>query len=288
MTTAGNDPAQREHRGVGGKHHQLIARRGQLEAAVERRLERGDDFDPLAGESAVGEPQCELCGPAARRNQAVEAGYERLEVDVPDPRDVAAVGDLVVERDDRHRVLAPFHERPHRLICAGGVLHQEHQQTAVTDRNAFEPPERRGEPFQSCDDLVERRAERQRERPGPESVVDVVEPRQNEVHASRSFRRRERERGPVEPVQLDVARGHIERRPRVPAVRTAVVTEVADVRGGVVVRGAAAQAVLGVGRVLQGRTCESRVVETEDPCAPTASQVTDLWVVTVHDELGVR
>ena len=51
----------------------------------------------------------------------------------------------------------------------------------------------------------------------------------------------ERERRAVEAVQLDLARGDVERRPRVAAVRAAVVAEVPDVRGRVVVGRAAAR-----------------------------------------------
>ena len=101
--------------------------------------------------------------------------------------------------------------------------------------------------------------------------------------------RGERERRAVEAVQLDLACDDVERRTRVAAVRAAVVAEMPDVRGGVVVRRAAAQAVLRVGRVLERRAGVARVVEAEDARAGVvARQVADLRVVAVDDEAGVR
>ena len=110
-------------------------------------------------------------------------------------------------------------------------------------------------------DLVERGAERARERRGAHRVVDVVEARQRELDPARALRHDEVEGRPVEPCELDRPRRHLERRPRVAAVRAAVVAEVPDVRGRVVVRRSAADAVLRVGGVLEGRPGDSRVVE---------------------------
>ena len=73
------------------------------------------------------------------------------------------------------------------------------------------------------------------------------------------------------------------------AVRAAVVAEVADVRRGVLVRRAAAEAVLRVGGVLQRGPREPRVVEAEHGApAVDAGEVADLRVVAVHDERRVR
>src|SRR5205814_7174083 len=76
--------------------------------------------------------------------------------------------------------------------------------------------------------------------------------------------------------------------PRMAAVRTAVVPQVADVDSGVVVRRAAADAVLRVGRVLEGRPGPPRVVEPEDRRAGAgARELADLRVVAVDDERRV-
>src|SRR5207248_1470560 len=74
----------------------------------------------------------------------------------------------------------------------------------------------------------------------------------------------QRERGRLDSAELDLARNHGRLGPRMAAVRTAVVPQVADVDSGVVVRRAAADAVLRVGRVLEGRPGPPRVVEPED------------------------
>ena len=48
MAAAGDDAAQREHRGVRRQDGELAPGRSQLEPPVECLLERGDDFDPVA------------------------------------------------------------------------------------------------------------------------------------------------------------------------------------------------------------------------------------------------
>src|SRR3954469_25797730 len=62
----------------------------------------------------------------------------------------------------------------------------------------------------------------------------------------------------------------------------------ADVRGGVVVRRSADEAVLGIGGVLERLVSVARVVEAEDDARvvamPDAREVADLRVVAVHDE----
>jgi len=94
---------------------------------------------------------------------------------------------------------------------------------------------------------------------------------------------------PARPFQLDLPGDHVEPRPRVTAVRAPVVAEMADVGGGVCVRRAAAQAVLRVGRMLEGRARPARVVDPEDECVPVfASEIADLRVVAVQDEQGIR
>ena len=123
------------------------------------------------------------------------------------------------------------------------------------------------------------RAERVRERRRAEGVVDVVETGQRELDASRPAGEHEVEGDPLEPVQLEVAGDDVERRPRVAAGGAAVVAEMADVGGGVVVRGPAADAVLRVGRVLERRVERraGRRGRRRSGCAP--SEVADLRVV---------
>ena len=73
--------------------------------------------------------------------------------------------------------------------------------------------------------------ERERERGRSGRVVDVVEAGQRAARSrSRRARRASRNRDPIEPAELDVARRDVERRPAVAAAGTAVVAEVPDVR----------------------------------------------------------
>jgi hypothetical protein len=93
----------------------------------------------------------------------------------------------------------------------------------------------------------------------------------------------------VDAGELDLARDDVELRPRVPAVRAAVVAEVADVRRAIRVRRAAADAPLRVGRVLQLAPRVALVVEPEPHgLAPRVGERGHLRVVDVQDEDGGR
>ena len=123
----------------------------------------------------------------------------------------------------------------------------------------------------------------------PERVVDVVEPRQRQPDAGRAFRRLELERDAFEPVELDRACPHLERRPGVATGGTVVVAEMADVGGCELVRPAAADAVARVGRVLQRRPCMCGIVDAEgDRAGAVAAEVADLRIVPVDHEHRFR
>src|ERR1700745_504172 len=102
-----------------------------------------------------------------------------------------------------------------------------------------------------------------RQRRGADRVVDVVEAGKLELDVPRGIGELEVERDPLEAVQLDRAGGDVEGRACVSALVAAVVAEVADVRGRVDIRSAAADAVLRVGRVLKGGTRHAGVVQAE-------------------------
>jgi hypothetical protein len=108
-----------------------------------------------SSETRVLEAQRELRGALAGRDQPLEPAEQRLEVDVPDPRDVAAVCDLVVERDQQQRGRARRHERADDLVRAGRVLDQQNEQRTVADRDPLEPPECGRRALQTGLDLVE-------------------------------------------------------------------------------------------------------------------------------------
>ena len=145
----------------------------------------------------------------------------------------------------------PVDERTDGLVGACGILDQEQQDAFVPDGDALEAAERRGETPEARGNLVELRAERAREGRSCDRVVDVVEAGKRELDGTRSVRRVEPERRARESVDHDVPPCYVERWPGVVAARTAVVAEVADIRRGVDVRRAAADAVLRVGRVLE-------------------------------------
>src|SRR5262249_1911126 len=127
----GDDAPEGEHRRVRREDDELLARRCELEPAVERPFEIRQELDAAPGETAVLRAPCKP--PGARRGGAepLEPVEERLEVDIPDPRDVATVGDLVVEPDDEPGRRAPVDERPDRLVRPRRVLDQQHQQPTV-------------------------------------------------------------------------------------------------------------------------------------------------------------
>ena len=169
------------------------------------RVELRHDLDRLCRKAAVLAAQSHLGGPLPCHDDPVEPGEERLPVHVPDPRDVPPVGDRVVQRDHREPRRAAGDERSHRLVRPGRVLHQQHEQPLVPDLDALEAPESGAEPLQSCLDVVQRRAERERERGGGERVVDVVEPGHGEPdRPALASRRRAMKSTPSRPPQLDV------------------------------------------------------------------------------------
>ena len=184
-----------------GRTTSSSVRARQREPALEPGAQVGQHVDPLGRKAGVLAAQGELGGAVPRRDDALEAVEQRLEVDVPDPRDVLAVGDRVVERDHGDARRTALDERPDRLVRAGRVLDQQHQQPPLADRDPLEAAERGAEALEPGRDVVERDAERARERRGGERVVDVVEAGHAQAHATSPLRRDERERGVLEPAR---------------------------------------------------------------------------------------
>ena len=70
-------------------------------------------------DARVLEAQRDVRRPRARDDDAPERGRDQLPVDVPDPRDVGAVGDAIVQGDHRVEVVAgAARERRERLVGA--------------------------------------------------------------------------------------------------------------------------------------------------------------------------
>ena len=214
---------------------------------------------------------------------------QRLEVDVPDPRDVAAVGDLVVQRDDaRAAARSPSTSVRTASFAPAGFLISSISSARSPTAIRSKRPNAAAKPLEPAP--RSRRATRpsaSRERRRGDRVVDVVEPRQPQARRARvpsgvaSVKAT-----PVEPAQLDLARRDVERRPRVAAGRAAVVAEMADV--GRRVRRTACRtatqyfesaACWSDGRAWRG----SSTPKTTQPAA-SARELAELRIVGVDDE----
>ena len=138
-------------------------------------------------------------------------------------------------------------------------------------------------------DVVEVGAERAGQGGRRDRVVDVVQPRQAEGDAgvNRPASRAGTRRAPAPRATTSRAATSSGGRTWSSA-RAAVVAEVADVGGGVVVRRPAADAVLRVGGVLQGRAGDARIVKAEgDPARVRLTDRGELRIVRVVDETGL-
>ena len=179
---------------------------------------------------------------------------------------------------------------PSSSVCTtsfapAGFLIRRIEHGLVAGGDPLEAAEGGAEALEAGADLLERRAERLRERRGSERVVDVVEAGEREPQPGRAGGRLEQERGRVQAVELDLRRAHLQLRPRVPARRTAVVAEVADVRRGELVRLPAADAVARVGRMLERRPRVPRIVDpVRDRVRAFPGELAHLRVVAVDDE----
>ena len=131
--------AQLQQRGVGGQRveraavaarHRGVERRAQVALHDDRRLHAG-----------VLEPQRHLLGARARRTRRAAPGREHLEVGVPDPGDVAPVGDPVVQRDPEVELAVLEHQRAQHLVGARRVLHEQDRQLAPAHRESLHAPE---------------------------------------------------------------------------------------------------------------------------------------------------
>ena len=247
--------------------------------------EVGLDLERLLAEAAVDAADAELGGAVAGGDQRLEPGQERLEVDVPDPGDILAVGGRVVQGEQQERGRAALLERPHDLVGTGRILDQQQQDRLVSGRDPLEPPEGRAEAREALADLVQRRTERLCERGCADRVVDVVEARERQFDPRRALGSDEVEGRAAEPVQLDRPRANLQLGPSVSARRATVVAEVPDIRRGELVRVPARDAVARIGCVLQRGAGVAGVVEAVgDRSDPPAREVADLRVVAVDDE----
>ena len=102
---------------------------------------------------------------------------QHLEVGVPDPGDVAAVGDPVVQRHPEVELAVLERQRAQHLVRAGRVLDQQDRDVGGRHRDRLDAAERAAEALERLADGRERHAQLQRGRGGRDGVVDVVEAR---------------------------------------------------------------------------------------------------------------
>ena len=189
--------AQREHRRVG---RQRVQRRlrvgpvgGRLVAAPRARSGwtriRAGSMPAYFSRTASSGARLPL-----QVKRRIAAG-EQLEVGVPDPGDVAAVGDLVVEHAEQVVLAGLERERAQHLVGAGRVLDEQDAQLARRRAEPSPAPLRAGEgssvtvsarpnaarvPCSPATMLASGTSSARRERGGGERVVDVVEAGQRE------------------------------------------------------------------------------------------------------------
>ena len=233
------------------------------------RLEVGHDLDRRSRQAAVGAPQRELGGAVAREDEPLDA--REAAARSRRPRSTRRRGRRRSRRSARAtsdpRGAAATSVRTTSFAPAGFFTSSSStRRSPIVD--ALEASERRPAARSPVDDLVGRGAERAGERRGGERVVDVVEAGKRRSGRARDPSGRTRSNDVASsPCSSTVAGADLERRPRVPARGAAVVPEMPDVGGRVVVRRAAAEAVLRVGGVLERRAGLRGVVETEGDAA---------------------
>src|SRR6202042_3532115 len=83
------------------------------------------------------QPQGQLGGAGAGTRDMTHAAGQQLEVGVPDPGDVAAVGDAVVEDGQQVQLVGLECQRAQDLVGAGGVLDQQDRQLGTADGDSL-------------------------------------------------------------------------------------------------------------------------------------------------------
>ena len=96
-------------------------------------------------DARIAEPHREIGAALAGRYDGCREVHEMLEVHVPQPGQVFAVGNLAVHRNDRSRNITGDHRQ--RLLPPGGILGQQHAHAVLTDLQGPVP----------AGDLVDRR-----------------------------------------------------------------------------------------------------------------------------------
>jgi hypothetical protein len=243
------DVAQLEQGGICGQRVQRPRAVALLERGVERAGQVAVDLGRRS-DVRVLQPQRHLLGAGSRTGDIRDPPRQQLEVGVPDPGDVAAVGNAVVQRQPEVVRAVLEDQRAQHLVGARRVLDQQDQHVAAVDRDSLDAPERAAEALEPGADVVERRAQLQPRSRRGEGVVDVVQARELQLDRRAARRRFDVHRRAGHAMQLHAPRDDLGLGPAPAAVRAVVVAQVAHVDRVVDVGVATVAAVLRVGRVL--------------------------------------
>ena len=178
--------AQLEHRRV-GRQGDRAARRRSASGRVERRARaRARRRCGRVGTPAYFSRSASSAARVPAARHAAHARREHLEVGVPDPGDVAAVGGAVVEDAEQVELAGLERERAQDLVGAGRVLDEQERQLAAAEVSVSARPNAGATASRPGDDVVERGAERSASAAAAERVVDVVEAGERELDVDAS------------------------------------------------------------------------------------------------------
>ena len=224
------------------------------------------------GNPRVLQPQPESAARVPAQVDVADAPLERLEVGVPHPRDVAPVGDVVVE-DREEVVLAGLQgERPQDLVRARRVLDQEDRELVPVHGQGSARPKAGATSAKDSRRWCPARSPARRRAPWRRARCRRCRGRGGRYLLGLSHRR-----GSASPVaprtpSSSTCRARTAGRGARPAVRAVVVAEVPEQDRVVRVAGAAPPAVLGVRCVREAGQRDTGVVDAEVQGTPAWSR----------------
>src|SRR5215211_1967701 len=176
-----------QHGRVRRQDVECLAGRGRLERRLYGLLAVGDDR--AYGKFCVLEPHRHFVGPDAAygkrggiRPALLPRVGEHLEVHVPQPRDVPAVGAVVVDGDQDVARFGSRDEGAQDLIEPDGVLDEQQEGLSIPRLYPLDPPESPPERPEATGDLCEPDPDLPGHRGSAEGVVDVVETREPNLY----------------------------------------------------------------------------------------------------------
>src|SRR5215210_83199 len=278
-----------QHGRVRRQHVERLAWRGRGEGRLYGFLAVGDYG--AYGELGVREAPGHVCGPDAADGERCGARPsllprvgEHLEVHIPEPRDVAAVGVVVVYGDKDVAGFGARYEGAQDLVEPDGVLDEQQEGFSVPHLYPLDPPEGSPEPFEATGDLRKTDPGLSHHRGRGKRVVDVVEPGEANLYVHLALRGREQELRAMSPLEPHPARAVHRLRPREVAVVAVVDADVPHVHDLVDEGCSAHGAVFGVSDVLQTSGVQRRLIHTvEDESFGGPPEARDEGIVRVQD-----